>query len=66
MNHRYLCRRDIKTSPCFFICQDCTDSRVSCSCDVDGAAAFVHRLCPMAALEGISVSIEEERSLMIS
>lgn len=61
MNSRYLCKRDTKTSPHFFICRDSTVSRVGCSCDVDEAAAFVHRLCPVAVLERISVSVEEGR-----
>lgn len=40
---------------------DSTESRVGCSCDVDEAATSMHRLCPMAALERISVSVEEGR-----
>ena len=48
MNSRYLRRRDAKTSPRFFILQDSMESRVGCSHDVDEAAAFMHRVCPMA------------------
>lgn len=37
------------------------ESRAGSSCDVDEAAAFMHRLCPVAVLERISVSEEGGR-----
>lgn len=58
-NSRYLCRRDTKASLCFFIHQDSMERRVGCSCSVDEAATFIHRLCPTAVLERISVTMEE-------
>lgn len=61
MNSRYLCRRGTKTSPHFFIYWDSMESRAGCSCNVDEAAASVHRLCPMEVLERISASEEGGR-----